>query len=122
MKTVIKKMLVTTCCVLATAASVFAMTYDEVSTQGKPVVVMFHQHGCGACRKLSPLFDKISKRFSDKFSFAKEDVANSKLATKFNFDTVPQVYIINPKTGASTQMDQNCIFDQGCFENSLKKY
>jgi len=117
-----KKLLLGLILTLCTTIAVNAATYDQVSSKGKPVVVMFHQHGCGACKQLSPLFDKIASKFSDKFSFAKDDIHSSKIVHKFNFDTVPQVYIVDPKTEKGKNVDQDCIFDQGCFENALKNY
>ena len=77
--------------VIATASSVLAMSYEEAKQQDKPIVVMFHMHGCGACRKFSPIFDKFASKFSGKFNFVKEDINNSQIASSMDksFNTVP---------------------------------
>lgn len=117
-----KKLLISTFLVLATATSVFAMSYDEAKLQDKPVVVMFHMHGCGACRKFSPIFDKFSSKFSDKFNFVKEDINSSNLAKTLNFMTVPAIFIVHPKTMAAKRIEDNCAWDNGCFTKALQEY
>lgn len=117
-----KKLIITLGLVLSTMTGAFAMTYNEAKTQNKPVVVMFHMHGCGACKKFSPIFDKFASKFSDKFNFVKEDIHNSSIADTLNFATVPAIFIIQPKTNASTRISDDCAWDSGCFTKTLKEY
>lgn len=119
-----KKLLVSLLLMGAVSSGVFAMAknYEEASTQGKPVVVMFHQHGCGACRKFSPTFDKFAAKFSDKFCFVKEDVNGSKIGKTLNFMTVPAIFIIQPKTMNAKRIDDNCAWDKECFTKALQDY
>lgn len=121
-----KKIFLSAFLMLAVASGIFAvanaMTYDEASTKGKPVVVMFHQHGCSACRKFAPTFDKFAAKFSDKFNFVKEDVNGSKIGKTLNFATVPAIFIIQPKTMAAKRIDDNCAWDDGCFSKALRDY
>ena len=85
-----KKLLIGFGLMLMSVSGAFAMTYNEAKTQDKPIVVMFHMHGCGACRKFAPEFDKISSKFSDKFNFVKEDINNSEIAKTLNFMKMTQ--------------------------------
>lgn len=117
-----KKLLLTLSAVLLTTASAFALTYNDVKTQDKPIVVMFHMHGCGACKKFSPIFDNTASKFSSKFNFIKEDIKDSPIASMFNFDTVPAFFIMNPKTKAQQRISDNCAWDDGCFQKTLKDY
>lgn len=117
-----KKLFMSLFLLLATTTSVFAMSYDEAKVQGKPVVVMFHQHGCSACRKFSPIFDKYSSKFSNKFNFVKEDVRSSNLAKTLNFMTVPAIFIVEPKTMAAKRISDDCAWDNGCFTKALNDY
>lgn len=117
-----KKLLVSLLLVFAAASSVFAQTYNDVKGKNKPVVVMFHMHGCSACRKISPMFDKISSKFSDKFSFAKDDIHNSEIAKTLNFATVPAIFIVEPKTMSAKRIEDNCAWDDTCFAKTLKDY
>lgn len=116
-----KKLLISTLLLLTTATGAFSLTYNEAKTQDKPIVVMFHQHGCGACRRMSPRFDQIAKKFSDKFNFVKED-ASTGFASSLNFDTVPALFIVNPKTQAATRINDSCAWDDACFSKKLQEY
>ena len=117
-----KKLLFAVLLIFATISSVFAMNYDEAKLQDKPVVVMFHMHGCGACKQFSPMFDKIAAKFSDKFNFIKEDSQSSDIARTLNFQTVPAVFIIQPKTMQAQRINDDCAWDDQCFAQTLKDY
>jgi len=121
-----KKVIIGLCLILATATSVFALNYEEAKLQNKPIVIMFHMHGCGGCRKFSPIFDKFSSNFSDKFNFVKEDIHSSKLASQPSvsslFDTVPAIFIMEPKTQKLTRISDDCAWDNECFTKTLKEY
>ena len=109
---------------LSTASCAFAMNYEEAKTQDKPIVVMFHMHGCGACRKFSGKFDKFASKFSNKFNFIKEDIHSSKIADSLGsqFETVPAFFIIDPKTQNTKRISDDCAWDSGCFTNTLQEY
>lgn len=117
-----KKVLISAVLLLATAMGGFTMTYDEAKVQDKPVVVMFHMHGCGACKQFSPIFDKFASKFSDKFNFVKEDVNSSNIAKTLNFATVPAIFIMQPKTQKATRISDNCAWDNECLTKTLQNY
>lgn len=117
-----KKILFSLFLVLATVSTTFAMSFNEANKQDKPVVVMFHMHGCGACRKFSPIFDSFASKFSNKFNFAKEDVDHSSIAKSLNFQTVPALYIIKPKTMDAKRIDDDCAWDNACLTKTLQDY
>ena len=123
-----KKLLINSFLVLAvalsTASSIFAMSYEDAKGQDKPIVVMFHMHGCGACRKFSPTFDNFAAKFSNKFNFVKEDIHASKIADSLGsqFDTVPAFFIIEPKTQNTKRISDNCAWDSECFTKTLREY
>lgn len=117
-----KKIIISLFLVLAAATSVLAMSYQEASKQNKPMVVMFHSHGCGACKQFSPIFDRFAAKFSNKFNFVKEDANASKIASTLNFDTVPAIFIIQPKTNSAKRISDDCAWDQGCFTKTLQNY
>lgn len=117
-----KKLILTLCLTTVFASGVLAMSYEEAKVQDKPVVIMFHQHGCSACRKFSPIFDKFTAKFSNKFNFVKEDCKNSKIASTLQFDTVPAIFIIEPKTNSSKRINDECAWDKECFTKTLDSY
>lgn len=108
-----KKTLIILALMLTSAISAFAME--------KPRVIMFHMHGCSACKKFAPMFDRMSAKFADKFSFSKED-ASSKLADQLGISYVPMVYIMDSDKNTKTAIDSDCLASPGCFENKLKSY
>lgn len=110
--------------ILSTASSMFAMSYEAAKTQGKPVVVMFYMQGCSACHKFTPTFNKFASKFSNKFSFVKEDINSSAIASslKSQFSTVPAFFIIDPKTQKTRRISDDCAWDSGCFTKTLQEY
>lgn len=117
-----KKIVVLVMLMISSISGVFAMTYDEAKVQDKPIVIMFHMHGCSACRKFSPRFNKIAKQFSYKFNFIKEDVDSSKIAKLCDSETVPAFYIMQPKTQKIERINDECVWDKGCFTKTLQEY
>lgn len=117
-----KKLLIAILFVFVGSISVLAQSYNDVKNQEKPVVVMFHMHGCSACKHFEPFFDKISSKFSNKFNFVKEDINKSDIAKTLNFQTVPALFIIEPKTMHAEKIDDNCAWDEGCFAEKLSKF
>lgn len=117
-----KKLLISALFVLATTASVFAMTYDEAKSMDKPIVVLFHMEGCSGCKQFSPRFDKYASKFSDKFNFVRENINYSTVASTLHFDTVPALYILQPKKNKIKRISDNCAWDDECFTKTLQKY
>lgn len=117
-----KKVFVSLLLAMFTASGAFAMSFNEAKKQDKPVVVMFHMHGCSACKKFSPLFDNVASKLSNKFNFVKEDTDTSDLAKSLNFKTVPAIFIVEPKTMQAKRINDDCAWDKMCFMQTLEKY
>lgn len=116
-----KKFIIILLLMLIGASNSYAMTLEQAKSDSKPIVVMFHMKGCHACKRFSPIFDKFSSQYSNKFNFVKED-AYSPLANSLNFMTVPAIFIIQPKTMESKRIDDNCVWDSMCFAKTLQDY
>lgn len=117
-----KKVLFSLFVIFAFCSNVFAMSFNEANKQDKPIVVMFHMHGCGACKKFAPIFDDFASKFSNKFNFVKEDVDHSNVAKSLNFQTVPALYIIKPKTMSAKRIEDDCAWDGACLTKELQNY
>ena len=119
-----KKIILGMVLLLVTSTCVWAMSYEDAKLQNKPIVIMFHMHGCGACRKFSSRFDDLSGKFSNKFNFVKEDVNSSQIATTLGsrFETVPAFFIMQPKTQNATRISDDCAWDKECFAKTLQEY
>lgn len=117
-----KKILLLLFIILFGAINTFAMTYDEASTQTKPIVILFYMDGCSACMEYKPLFEKIASRYSNKYVFVEENIHSSIIAAAFSLTTVPAVGIINPQKNQGFKLDNQCMWDQHCVEDNLNKY
>lgn len=104
---------------LITLALMITSTVSALAIE-KPKVIMFHMHGCSACKKFAPTFEKMSSKFSDKFLFSKEDV-DSPLANQLGINYVPMVFIIDSNNN-KTAIDSDCLASPGCFEGKLQNY
>jgi len=102
--------------------SVMAMSYKEAKTQNKPIVLYVYMQMCGACKEFSPIFDSVSSKYSTKYNFVKELMENSQLGARLNPDSVPAVYIVEPKTESATKIPYECASNKACFEKTLDKY
>ncbi len=118
-----KKFILALILIFSFGTSVFALTYDEASTQSKPIVVMFEMNGCSACRAYEPKFDSIASnpKYSNKYNFVKED-AYSQLATRLRIQRAPTLYIINPITHKAYLVKGDTIWQPNGLENILNNY
>lgn len=117
-----KKLIISIGIMCLTMSSALAMTYNQALKQDKPIVIMFKMPYCSACKKATPLFDAMEKKYSDKFNFVKDDTTKSNLSSKFGVNSVPDVFIVEPKTEKATKVSYNCLFKKGCFEKQLINY
>ena len=117
-----KKILIGLFLLICTASTAFAISYNEATKQTKPIVIMFHKHGCSACTRFSPIFDTFASKFSSKFNFIKEDIHGSQIASTLSFDTVPAFFIIQPQTKKTKRISDDCAWDAGCLTKTLQEY
>lgn len=117
-----KKLLFLFFIIFTSSLSTFAMTYDEASTQNKPIVILFYMDGCSACMEYKPIFRNYASKYSYKYNFVEENIHNSIIASAFSLATVPAVGIINPVKNQGFKLDNQCMWDQNCVEANLNKY
>lgn len=117
-----KKAVIVLFFILALIPIAMFLTTRQAESAQKPQVILFHTHGCSACKQLMPTFDRLASKYSSKFNFSKQDANSSKLANKLNVNSVPSVFIINTQTGAASPISYDCLQQQGCFEKTLKNY
>lgn len=67
------------------------------------VAVDFHSRGCGWCRKLAPVLDKLAGEYAGRVAFVKVDVdAQQDLAGRFGVEGLPTVIIFKDGRKAET--------------------
>ena len=61
----------------------------------KPAIVDFYATWCGPCKKLSPIMEKLSKKYEGKVNFYKIDVdKSSDLANTLNIKAIPTLIFL----------------------------
>ena len=79
--------------------------FDQLITEGKPVVVDFWAEWCGPCRMIAPIVEEISKEYADRAVVAKCDVDNSPgVAAKYGIRNIPTVLFFKDGKVADKQV------------------
>lgn len=68
--------------------------FNDVINGEKPVFVDFYASWCGPCRVMSPIVDKVERKYGEKMEFLKIDVDEcEELALRYKVNTVPSLMI-----------------------------
>lgn len=69
--------------------------FDEITSQGKPVVIDFWATWCGPCKRLGPIIEEIAFEYDGKAIVGKCDIEeNDDLTEKFGIMNVPTVVFL----------------------------
>lgn len=118
-----KKLFLTLFFIFSFASSTFAITYNEIALQNKPVVILFKADYCHVCKEFEPVFDYVARKDSNKFVFVKEDANSSSLARQLGIEYVPVVFIINPNTMNAYKIEYGGFYlTPKSFEDAINKY
>ena len=68
----------------------------------KPAIVDFYASWCGPCKKLSPIMEKMSKKYEDKVNFYKIDVdESSDLANTLKIKGIPTLIFFKDSSSSA---------------------
>ncbi|MBE6311375.1 MAG: thioredoxin [Bacteroidales bacterium] len=68
--------------------------FKDAINGDKPIFVDFYASWCGPCRVMSPIVDKMERKYGDKMEFLKIDVDEcEELALMYKVNTVPSLMI-----------------------------
>lgn len=116
-----KKLLQIIVLFFALALPVFATSYDQVMGNSKTTIILFKMRGCPTCMQYEPIFDSTAAKYSNQFTFIKEDAPSSPLASQLGLEKVPEVYIVNPSTKQIYKAPDSIIFQQDGLGNILRQ-
>jgi len=72
-----------------------SQNFDEITSQGKPVLVDFWATWCGPCKRLGPIIEEIAAEYEGKAIIGKCDIEeNDDLTEKFGIMNVPTVVFL----------------------------
>ena len=72
----------------------------------KPAIVDFYASWCGPCKMLSPIMEKLSKKYEDKVNFYKIDVdESSDLANTLNIKAIPTLIFFKDSSSSIIIME-----------------
>lgn len=85
-----------------------------------PCVVDFYAEWCGPCKQLSPIMDKMAKKYAGRVKFYKIDIdANSDVSDAYGIQSIPTIFFcsdgeINSVTGAPDQSELDNMISSMC--------
>ncbi|MDD4513944.1 thioredoxin [Massilibacteroides sp.] len=69
--------------------------FDQLVSEGKPVVIDFWAEWCGPCRMVGPIIEELASEYEGKVTIGKMDVdSNDDVVSKFGIRNIPTILFI----------------------------
>lgn len=94
--------------------------FDILIAGDKPLLVDFWATWCSPCQFMLPIFDKLSKRYADKVTFARLNVDNNQsVASRYDVYAIPTFILF--QNGRALDRAVGAVGEPG-LENLIKKH
>ena len=94
--------------------------FDNLTAGDKPLLVDFWATWCGPCQFMLPIFDKLSKKYGDKVTFARLNVDNNQsVASRYDVYAIPTFILF--QNGRALDRAVGAVGEPG-LENLIKKH
>lgn len=88
-----------------------------------PVIMDFNATWCGPCKRFTPVFDAVAKKYGSRAQFYTVDVdQNPKTAEAFGATNIPQVTILLPDGTVQNYVGLEEITPEAAFDAIVAKY
>ncbi len=69
--------------------------FDQLVSEGKPLVIDFWAEWCGPCRMIGPIIEELATEYDGKVTIGKLDVDNNDdVVSKFGIRNIPTILFI----------------------------
>ncbi|MDR1602370.1 MAG: thioredoxin [Tannerella sp.] len=76
------------------ALTVTDSNFEELLSDGKPLVVDFWAEWCGPCRMLSPIIEELASEYAGRVNIGKIDVDNNnEIVAQFGIRNIPTILL-----------------------------
>jgi thioredoxin 1 len=80
------------------ALTVTDSNFEELLSDGKPLVVDFWAEWCGPCRMIAPIVEKLAEEYNGRVNIGKMDVDNNlDVVSRFGIRNIPTILFFKNK-------------------------
>ena len=103
----------------------FGKDYNKSLESKKPMIVLFYADWCHYCINFMPTYEKLYKKFKNKYNFVKINVEDPKYfeaVKKYQITGFPTVFLVNTQKDTHIQLENQDFRDIEKLKTQLKDF